>query len=279
MARRPADPTESTAKKVLLLNGNRCAFQNVDSGTSCENELARPEWERPRVELAHISGASPGGPRYDATVSDEERRAYENIIPMCPTHAYHIDYVQPLKYTADVLLEMKRRQEERADSSSWASDELLTRSARLVLVHQFGEVVVAAGNHDSDLAPAAEGAAYTARQPDLAVTAGLGDSLAGLRPVAGQTVTDSAAATDSASGSGEAHDAAVEAIQADAKFGDVTVSASAAGETAEARARILLEDGGSLLTEDGDAILLEGSADERQPPTSFYDVPEDKFGP
>src|SRR5262249_7387391 len=73
----------------------------------------------PRVRISHISGAEPGGPRWDPKRTDDERRALENLLALCPTRADHIDYVEPAKYTKAVLFEMKRRHEELANGSCW----------------------------------------------------------------------------------------------------------------------------------------------------------------
>jgi hypothetical protein len=138
MGKRPGDPEEGVIKKLFALGGNRCAFQNVDSGTCCENELARPEWPRTRARVCHIAGESPEGPRFQAAMSVPERKAYENFIVMCPTHADHIDYIEPEKYTIDVLTEMQRLHVERCGDKKWASDAELDRYSGLVLVYQFG---------------------------------------------------------------------------------------------------------------------------------------------
>jgi tetratricopeptide (TPR) repeat protein len=64
-------------------------------------------------KAAHISAAAPGGPRYDPTLTPEQRRHYDNGIWMCSNHASLID-VDWLSYSMDQLREMKRAAEERA---------------------------------------------------------------------------------------------------------------------------------------------------------------------
>ena len=64
-------------------------------------------------KAAHISAAAPGGPRFDPSLTSEQRRHYENGIWMCSNHASLIDE-DWLSYSVDELRAMKRRAEERA---------------------------------------------------------------------------------------------------------------------------------------------------------------------
>ena len=64
-------------------------------------------------KAAHISAAAPGGPRFDASLTPEQRRHYDNGIWMCSNHASLIDE-DWLSYSAEQLQEMKRQAEERA---------------------------------------------------------------------------------------------------------------------------------------------------------------------
>jgi hypothetical protein len=42
-------------------------------------------------EAAHISAAAPGGPRFDGSMTPEQRRHCDNGIWMCSNHAFLID--------------------------------------------------------------------------------------------------------------------------------------------------------------------------------------------
>ena len=42
-------------------------------------------------KAAHISAASPGGPRYDESMTPEQRKSFENGIWLCANHADEID--------------------------------------------------------------------------------------------------------------------------------------------------------------------------------------------
>ncbi len=62
---------------------------------------------------AHISAASSGGPRYDRTMTQEERGSVENAIWLCQLHAKMVDD-DPARYTRELLVEWKRGAEARA---------------------------------------------------------------------------------------------------------------------------------------------------------------------
>jgi hypothetical protein len=60
-------------------------------------------------ELCHIEGAEPGGERYNPNQTDEERRAFENLLYLC--HGHHKVTDNTVTYTVAVLKEMKRKHE------------------------------------------------------------------------------------------------------------------------------------------------------------------------
>ena len=59
---------------------------------------------------AHICAAAPGGPRYDATMSTEERSSANNGMWMCRDHGKIIDAHDP-KFTVELLREWKKQAE------------------------------------------------------------------------------------------------------------------------------------------------------------------------
>ena len=62
---------------------------------------------------AHITAASPEGPRYDPTLSQDERRSESNGIWLCQTCAKLVDN-DPRRYPAEVLRKWKAFAERRA---------------------------------------------------------------------------------------------------------------------------------------------------------------------
>jgi hypothetical protein len=107
--------TVATAKMLFALSGNRCAFADPATGVACENDLARPEWNRVRAQMCHIKGEQPNAARYDSNQTDDERRHFDNLIVMCPNHHYEIDSLRPVDFSVEVLTEMKIKAMEGAE--------------------------------------------------------------------------------------------------------------------------------------------------------------------
>ena len=62
---------------------------------------------------AHICAAAPGGPRYNESMTPEQRSHYNNGIWLCAAHGPLIDHDWP-RYTVEQLRETKRRAEQTA---------------------------------------------------------------------------------------------------------------------------------------------------------------------
>jgi len=63
---------------------------------------------------AHICAAAPGGPRYDPTMTPEQRKSPDNGIWMCQLHGKAVD-AKDSTFTKDLLHEWK----EKAQKDSW----------------------------------------------------------------------------------------------------------------------------------------------------------------
>ncbi|TBZ68417.1 hypothetical protein E0H64_13845 [Rhizobium leguminosarum bv. viciae] len=92
-AKRPRDGNEFRAATKISL-AHRV-------GWLCSNPKCRRPTQGPRLggggsvsvaDAAHITAASPGGPRYDENLSPEERRSEANGIWLCKIHAHQIDH-------------------------------------------------------------------------------------------------------------------------------------------------------------------------------------------
>ena len=98
---------ETLAKRV----GVRC------SNPGCQRPTAGPRSDAAKVlnlgVAAHITAASPGGPRYDAKLSAEERGSVENGIWLCQNCAKLIDN-DPSRFTVTVVRDWKAKSEARA---------------------------------------------------------------------------------------------------------------------------------------------------------------------
>ncbi len=92
---------------------NRCAYPGCGVGLVV-NAVAAGDTAKSVGKIAHIRAASPGGPRYDASMSNAERASAENLILLCGTHHDAIDH-QLNHHTVEYLQQAKAEHEERCD--------------------------------------------------------------------------------------------------------------------------------------------------------------------
>lgn len=86
-------------------SGNRCAYPD------CTNPIFEDDGQL-TGECCHIKAFRPGGPRYDASQTDEDRNGVNNLMLMCSRHHAIVDK-NVETYSVEVLQEYKRAQEER----------------------------------------------------------------------------------------------------------------------------------------------------------------------
>jgi hypothetical protein len=63
------------------------------------------------LEIAHIRAAEPNGPRYVPDMSDNERRAWANLILLCTPHHNMVDKIRPDDYSIEDLERWKSDRE------------------------------------------------------------------------------------------------------------------------------------------------------------------------
>ena len=100
---RRKQPTSHTMKKLFGLSGNLCAYPE------CRKIMS--DTENVFGQICHIEGARPDAPRYNKHQSDDERRAFGNLILLCYEH--HIITNNTKLFTVTVLKEMKANHEAR----------------------------------------------------------------------------------------------------------------------------------------------------------------------
>lgn len=100
-----ADDFLETTKEVL---GKRVAY--LCSRASCRRPTAGPHTSENKATLvgvaAHICAASPGGPRFDPSMSPEQRRSPENGLWLCAYCATEIDK-DPERFPTTLLRQWK----------------------------------------------------------------------------------------------------------------------------------------------------------------------------
>ncbi len=98
---------ETLAKRV----GNRC------SNPTCRKRTSGPHTEDDKAlnlgVAAHISAASPGGPRYDPSIISEERKSVGNGIWLCQFCVKLVDN-DDRRFTKSMLIQWKHEAEQEA---------------------------------------------------------------------------------------------------------------------------------------------------------------------
>ena len=100
MARKPI--TTKTLRHLFALSGNRCAHPECDHILVNDDGLFV-------AQIAHVSAAEPGGPRYNENLDDEFRRSAENLVILCYRHHRELD-MNPSATVEEIAL-MKREHE------------------------------------------------------------------------------------------------------------------------------------------------------------------------
>lgn len=123
-------------------------------GDTCSNPDCQALTSGPRDDpakavnvgvAAHITAASSGGPRYDPSLSPEERRGADNGIWLCQNCAKLVDN-DPSRFTAAVLREWKARAEALARSRvGKTAGSTTTRALRIELPQPVNPI----GHHGS----------------------------------------------------------------------------------------------------------------------------------
>lgn len=110
----PHNPRKATTFALVYLSGGRCYWPTPP----CKEAVTIFVDHEPvtNLEIAHIRAAEPGGPRYDPGMTDEQRRAWSNLILLCTAHHRVIDKVRPDRYTVDILERWKGEREAGAPS-------------------------------------------------------------------------------------------------------------------------------------------------------------------
>ena len=103
----PRSYAVATERALYAFSGTTCYFPD------CLTPVITFVGDEPvsNVEIAHIHGANPGSPRYDATMTDEERRAFANLVLLCKPHHEIVDKRHPDRYPPELLAAWKAQRE------------------------------------------------------------------------------------------------------------------------------------------------------------------------
>lgn len=97
-------PTSEVIRRLFLLSGNQCAFPG------CQHPIISPDGTYVG-EICHIRAAEAGGERFDPNQSNEDRRAFENLLLLCHDHHVVTDDVD--QYPVEKMVGIKHQHEAR----------------------------------------------------------------------------------------------------------------------------------------------------------------------
>ena len=106
----------TTLRELYLKSGNKCAFPGCSHVLVDEKGIFQGQ-------VCHIEAASKGGPRFNNTSTNEDRRDIKNLILLCKDHHTEIDTLID-EYTVEGLQAMKRNHEKKCKE---ALDRLLSQ--------------------------------------------------------------------------------------------------------------------------------------------------------
>lgn len=97
-------PTNDVVRELYLKSGNQCAFPG------CYNIMV-DETGNFIGQICHIEAAEEGGERFNPNMTNEERRAFDNLMLMCYEH--HIVTNDVIEYPVSKLKKMKKDHEDK----------------------------------------------------------------------------------------------------------------------------------------------------------------------
>ena len=97
-------PSNVTARELFLKSGNLCAFPG------CVRLMMNADGDF-IGQVCHIEAAETGGERFNPKMSNEERRAFSNLMLLCYEH--HVVTDDEIEYTVAVMQQMKQDHENR----------------------------------------------------------------------------------------------------------------------------------------------------------------------
>ncbi|GHG18432.1 ABC-three component system protein [Streptomyces hydrogenans] len=104
------DPVPKAQEKIVIQrSGDRCAYPSCGIALSIDAKAAE-DLHKAVGKVAHIRAASAKGPRYDVTMTSEQRGSADNLIYLCGPHHDVID-TQLNYHTVEFLQDIKKKHE------------------------------------------------------------------------------------------------------------------------------------------------------------------------
>jgi hypothetical protein len=120
-------PRGETLRELFLKSGNLCAFPGCTEFMMDADGIFVGE-------ICHIEAAETGGERFNRNLTNEERRAFENLMLMCHKHHVRTDDVK--LYPVEKLKQMKAEHEAKFSDPALAISKTLIDATTLSEVGQ-----------------------------------------------------------------------------------------------------------------------------------------------
>ena len=122
----------NTVRRLDKLSGNQCAEP------SCQKNLIAEDGQSIISKICHIEAASKNGPRWNANMSDDERRDFSNLILLCDEHHTIIDNkVNEKRFPVSLLKKWKTEHEAKILKLISESNVLLKNPSALNIIIGF----------------------------------------------------------------------------------------------------------------------------------------------
>jgi hypothetical protein len=109
-------PRTEVLRALFARSGNRCAFPGCTALlVNVKNQFI--------AQVCHIESAEPGGERFNPSQTDEQRRAYENLLLLCYPH--HVETDSVTDYSPEKLRQFKLEHERAFGQKLFQIDESL----------------------------------------------------------------------------------------------------------------------------------------------------------
>ena len=125
----PKNITQSTRQRLFSMSGNQCAYPE------CEQELYEESDSTLYGAICHISAASKEGPRYIKSMTNEERRGYDNLILLCDKHHKQVDNNSEL-YSIEYLKELKAKH---IEGVQYKSNKIITNESIYTVINAISQ--------------------------------------------------------------------------------------------------------------------------------------------
>lgn len=125
---------QKVSEELARRAGHRCSMPACRAPTSGPSATLASGASSVGV-AAHITAASPGGPRYDQRLSPDERRSASNGIWLCQTHAKQIDDDEA-RFPRDLLRAWREAAEHRAGlDQGWPESTVSPEASRRLVAY------------------------------------------------------------------------------------------------------------------------------------------------